>query len=65
MEQPKGFKDSTDRVCKLNKAVYGLKYSRRVWNKNLIRSKKVVVWCIEKLEFAMSESKPTKTPFRG
>lgn len=35
MEQPKGFKDNTGRVCRLNKAIYGLKQSGRVWNQKL------------------------------
>jgi len=30
--QPIGFEDSTDRVCKLNRSLYGLKQSPRWWN---------------------------------
>ncbi|KAG8735095.1 hypothetical protein FRC10_011005 [Ceratobasidium sp. 414] len=35
MEQPPGFQDSTDRVLRLIKTLYGLKQSARVWNKRL------------------------------
>jgi hypothetical protein len=35
MKQPEGFKDSTGRVCKLIKTLYGLKQSGREWNKQL------------------------------
>lgn len=34
-EQPEGFRDGTNRVCRLNKAVYGLKQAGRVWNQKL------------------------------
>ncbi|RWS04107.1 integrase core domain protein-like protein, partial [Leptotrombidium deliense] len=36
MEQPYGFTDNTDRVCKLKKSLYGLKQAPRQWNKKFI-----------------------------
>lgn len=32
MRQPEGFDDGSGRVCKLNRSIYGLKQSGRLWN---------------------------------
>lgn len=47
MTQPEGFNDGTDRVCKLQKSLYGLKQSPRCWNQ---RFREVLI------EFNPSES---------
>lgn len=36
VEQPKGFEDSTNRVCKLKRALYGLKQSPLLWFRELV-----------------------------
>jgi len=41
MRQPEGFGDGTNRVCWLQKTLYGLKQSGREWNKELDRRLKV------------------------
>lgn len=33
MQQPSGFEDDSERICKLRKSLYGLKQSSRCWNK--------------------------------
>jgi hypothetical protein len=35
MAQPEGFDDGSGRVCKLSKAIYGLKQASRVWNEEI------------------------------
>lgn len=40
-QQPDGFDDNSGRVCKMKKAMYGLKQSGRQWNKCLDEA---VVW---------------------
>lgn len=35
MSQPDGYDDGSGRVCKLNRAIYGLKQAGRQWNKKL------------------------------
>lgn len=37
MRQPEGFEDGTNKVCHLQKTLYGLKQSGRKWNKELNR----------------------------
>src|SRR5271168_5105528 len=35
MEQPEAFTDGTDKICKLERSIYRLKQSTRLWNKQL------------------------------
>jgi hypothetical protein len=35
MEQPEGFTDGSNKVCRLKKSIYGLKQASRVWNETL------------------------------
>lgn len=35
MRQPKGYEDNTDKVCKLQKGLYGLKQAAKGWNEAL------------------------------
>ena len=35
MEQPEGFEQGKDLVCLLNKSIYGLKQSARLWNQRM------------------------------
>lgn len=35
LEQPEGFSDNSNKVCKLNRAIYGLKQAGRQWNVKL------------------------------
>ena len=35
MEQPPGYKNGTNQVCKLLRPLYGLKQSGAIWNKKL------------------------------
>ena len=42
LEQPKGFADGSERVCKLNRAIYGLKQAGRQWNVKLDTSLKEI-----------------------
>ena len=51
MKQPEGFDDGTDRVCKLERSLYGLKQSPRCWNKRFVDY-------LLKLGFVMSDADP-------
>lgn len=48
IEQPEGFNDGSNKVCKLNRAINGLKQSGRVWNIKLVKALK---------SFGLSQSK--------
>ena len=51
MEQPKGFEDGSDRVCRLKKGLYGLKQSPRNWNTRFNEF-------VRRLGFKQSDSDP-------
>lgn len=40
LDQPEGFHDGTNRVCRLHRAINGLKQSGRVWNMKLVKTLK-------------------------
>ena len=51
MEQPKGFSDNSDKVCKLKRSLYGLKQAPRCWNKRFGTF-------LQKLGFRQSDADP-------
>ncbi|XP_029156132.1 uncharacterized protein LOC114928935 [Nylanderia fulva] len=66
MDQPEGFQDGTDRVCKLEKSLYGLTQSPRCWNKKFkecyyaLARNTVAEEVLQR--FRMAEAKPVSTP---
>lgn len=42
MEQPHGFEDGSNKICKLHKSLYGLKQAARCWNEKLVQILKEV-----------------------
>lgn len=51
MKQPIGYSDGSDKVCKLNKSLYGLKQASRAWNKKFTKF-------IEQFNFKVSSADP-------
>lgn len=51
MQQPIGYSNASNKVCKLNKSLSGLKQASRCWNEKFTQF-------IEKFEFIMSEADP-------
>lgn len=51
MKQPIGYGDGSDKVCKLNKSLYGLKQASRAWNKKFTKF-------IEQFNFKVSKADP-------
>jgi hypothetical protein len=61
MEQPEGYHDGTNKVCKLLRSLYGLKQAPRCWNKRIGEF-------LKKQGFEQSEADPclfTKTTANG
>ena len=51
IKQPQGFKKGENRVCYLNKSIYGLKHSGRMWNNVLnefLIDLKLIITCTHK-----------------
>ena len=51
MEQPEGFSDNSDRVCKLKRSLYGLKQAPRCWNRQF-------AMFLQKLGFRQCDANP-------
>ena len=51
MQQPEGFWDGTDKICKLKKSLYGLKQAARCWNAKFVK-------CLKKFKLYPSASDP-------
>lgn len=51
MKQPEGFVDGSDCICRLNRSLYGLKQTRRNWNKRFSD-------CFMLVGFEISEANP-------
>lgn len=51
MRQPEGFSDGTNKICRLQRSLYGLKQSPRCWNKQFVQ-------CLEKFKMRCTSVEP-------